>query len=252
MNSKMSMSIKGKKALVTGASQGLGRVIAIMLAKEGCHVVINCAHNPQKAEAVASEIRENGGEASICICDISDETAVRKMFADLGGVDILVNNARIDPYFRNQEMSDGDWWDLVMRINLKGAYLCSQAFFDQAKERGWGRIVNIASVRSFIPAEPNMIAYGVSKLGMHGITRAFAQNGAAFGITANTVCPGMVLTENITKRITEEQMKASEAKIPVGRGGTCEEMADAVLFVIKNAYVTGETIHVNGGAYYAP
>ena len=248
----MSMSIKGKKALVTGASQGLGRVIAIMLAKEGCHVVINCAHNPQKAEAVASEIRENGGEASICICDISDETAVRKMFADLGGVDILVNNARIDPYFRNQEMSDGDWWDLVMRINLKGAYLCSQAFFDQAKERGWGRIVNIASVRSFIPAEPNMIAYGVSKLGMHGITRAFAQNGAAFGITANTVCPGMVLTENITKRITEEQMKASEAKIPVGRGGTCEEMADAVLFVIKNAYVTGETIHVNGGAYYAP
>ena len=240
MNSKMSMSIKGKKALVTGASQGLGRVIAIMLAKEGCHVVINCAHNPQKAEAVASEIREN------------DETAVRKMFADLGGVDILVNNARIDPYFRNPEMSDGDWWDLVMRINLKGAYLCSQAFFDQAKERGWGRIVNIASVRSFIPAEPNMIAYGVSKLGMHGITRAFAQNGAAFGITANTVCPGMVLTENITKRITEEQMKASEAKIPVGRGGTCEEMADAVLFVIKNAYVTGETIHVNGGAYYAP
>ena len=252
MNSKMSMSIKGKKALVTGASQGLGRVIAIMLAKEGCHVVINCAHNPQKAEAVASEIRENGGEASICICDISDETAVRKMFADLGGVDILVNNARIDPYFRNPEMSDGDWWDLVMRINLKGAYLCSQAFFDQAKERGWGRIVNIASVRSFIPAEPNMIAYGVSKLGMHGITRAFAQNGAAFGITANTVCPGMVLTENITKRITEEQMKAFEAKIPVGRGGTCEEMADAVLFVIKNAYVTGETIHVNGGAYYAP
>lgn len=248
----MSMSIKGKKALVTGASQGLGRVIAIMLAKEGCHVVINCAHNPQKAEAVASEIRENGGEASICICDISDETAVRKMFADLGGVDILVNNARIDPYFRTPEMSDGDWWDLVMRINLKGAYLCSQAFFDQAKERGWGRIVNIASVRSFIPAEPNMIAYGVSKLGMHGITRAFAQNGAAFGITANTVCPGMVLTENITKRITEEQMKASEAKIPVGRGGTCEEMADAVLFVIKNAYVTGETIHVNGGAYYAP
>ena len=252
MNSKMSMSIKGKKALATGASQGLGRVIAIMLAKEGCHVVINCAHNPQKAEAVASEIRENGGEASICICDISDETAVRKMFADLGGVDILVNNARIDPYFRNPEMSDGDWWDLVMRINLKGTYLCSQAFFDQAKERGWGRIVNIASVRSFIPAEPNMIAYGVSKLGMHGITRAFAQNGAAFGITANTVCPGMVLTENITKRNTEEQMKASEAKIPVGRGGTCEEMADAVLFVIKNAYVTGETIHVNGGAYYAP
>lgn len=248
----MGTSIKGKKALVTGASQGLGRVIAIMLAKEGCHVVVNCAHNPQKAEAVAREIRDGGGEASVFVCDISDETAVRKMFADLGGVDILVNNARIDPYFRKPGMSDGDWWDLVMRINLKGAYLCSQAFFDQAKGRGWGRIVNIASVRSFIAAEPNMIAYGVSKLGMHGITRAFAQNGAEFGITANTICPGMVITENITKRLTEEQIKASESKIPLGRGGSCEEMADAVLFVIKNGYVTGETVHVNGGVYFAP
>ncbi len=248
----MDTSIKGKKALVTGASQGLGRVIAMELAKKGCHVIVNCAHNPQKAEQVAKEIRDNGGEASVFVCDISDETAVREMFSGLGGVDILVNNARIDPYFRKPEMSDGDWWDLVMRINLKGAYLCSQAFFDQAKGRGWGRIVNIASVRSFVPAEPNMIAYGVSKLGMHGLTRAFAQNGAAFGITANTVCPGMVLTENLTKRITEEQKKASEARIPVGRAGTCEEMADAVLFVIQNAYVTGETIHVNGGTYYAP
>lgn len=248
----MDTSIKGKKALVTGASQGLGRVIAMELAKKGCHVIVNCAHNPQKAEQVAKEIRDNGGEASVFVCDISDETAVREMFSGLGGVDILVNNARIDPYFRKPEMSDGDWWDLVMRINLKGAYLCSQAFFDQAKGRGWGRIVNIASVRSFVPAEPNMIAYGVSKLGMHGLTRAFAQNGAAFGITANTVCPGMVLTENLTKRITEEQKKASEARIPVGRVGTCEEMADAVLFVIQNAYVTGETIHVNGGTYYAP
>ena len=248
----MSESIKGRVALVTGASQGLGRVIALTLAKEGCKVVVNCAHSAQKAEHVAQEIRNDGGEAEVYVCDISDEKAVRTMFRELGKVDILVNNARIDPYFRKPEMSDGEWWDLVMRINLKGAYLCSQVFFDQAKERGWGRIVNIASSRSFTPAEPHMIAYGVSKLGMHGLTRAFAENGGAFGITANTVCPGMVMTENLRKRITEEDYQATCRNIPGGRGGSCEEMADGVLFAVRNGYVTGESIHINGGLYYAP
>ena len=248
----MGESIKGKVALVTGASQGLGRVIALELAKEGCRVIVNCAHSPARAEAVAEEIRKAGGEAEVCVCDASDETAVNEMFRKLGEVDILVNNARIDPWFRKPEMSDGEWWDLVMKINLKGAYLCSQAFFDQAKPRGWGRIVNIASSRSFTPAEPNMIAYGVSKLGMHALTRAFAENGAASGITANTVCPGMVMTENLRKRISEEEYRATCAHIPVRRGGSCEEMADGVLFAIKNGYVTGESIHINGGLYYAP
>ena len=248
----MGESIKGKVALVTGASQGLGRVIALELAKEGCRVIVNCAHSPAKAEAVAEEIRKAGGEAEVCVCDISDESAVNEMFRKLGKVDILVNNARIDPWFRKPEMSDGEWWDLVMKINLKGAYLCSQAFFAQAKPRGWGRIINIASSRSFTPAEPNMIAYGVSKLGMHALTRAFAENGAASGITANTVCPGMVMTENLRKRITEEEYQATCAHIPVRRGGSCEEMADGVLFAIKNGYVTGESIHINGGLYYAP
>lgn len=248
----MGESIKGRVALVTGASQGLGRVIALELAKEGCKVIVNCAHNPQKAESVAEEIRSAGGDAVVYACDISDESAVRVMFESVGPVDILVNNARIDPYFRKPEMTDGEWWDLVMKINLKGAYLCSQMFFDQAKPRGWGRIVNIASSRSFTPAEPHMIAYGVSKLGMHGLTRSFAENGGPFGITANTVCPGVVMTENLTKRITEEQYQKTCTRIPVRRGGSCEEMADGVLFAVKNGYVTGESIHINGGLYYAP
>lgn len=98
----------------------------------------------------------------------------------------------------------------------------------------------------------NMIAYGVSKLGMHGLTRAFADNGAPFGITANTVCPGMVVTENINKRLTPEKYKEESSAIPLGRGATCEEIADAVLFAIGNGYVTGETININGGMYYAP
>lgn len=108
----------------------------------------------------------------------------------------------------------------VMRVNLKGAFLASLAFFEQAKARGWGRIVNIASVRSFRPAEMNMIAYGVSKLGMHALTRAFADNGAPYGITANTVAPGMVVTENIGKRLTPEKYAEESAAIPLGRGAT--------------------------------
>ncbi len=246
------MDLKGKRALVTGASQGLGRVIALELAEKGCGVIINCAHHPEKAQKVADEITAAGGKAEICVCSVSDETAVEAMFETLGRIDILINNARLDPWRRTEEMTEGEWWSLVMDVNLKGAFLCSMAFFNRAKDYGWGRIVNIASVRSFRPAEMSMIAYGVSKLGMHGLTRAFAENGAPFGITANTVCPGMVITENINKRLTPEKYREESAAIPLGRGATCEEIADAVLFAVGNGYMTGETININGGMYYAP
>lgn len=244
--------IGGKTALVTGGSQGIGRVIALALAEKGCRVVVNCANNPDNAQKVADEIRAKGGTAEVYRCDVSDEKAVEAMFDALGRVDILVNNARLDPWRRTAEMSEGEWWSKVMDVNLKGAFLCSMAFFSRAKEYGWGRIVNVASVRSFRPAEMHMIAYGVSKLGMHGITRAMAHNGAPFGITANTVCPGMVVTENINKRLSPEKYREEAAAIPLGRPATSEEIADSVLFVIGNGYVTGETININGGMYYAP
>ena len=248
--------LDGKVALVTGSSQGLGKVIAQRLANEGCHVVVNASSNAEKAKAVAEEISGAGGKASVMLCDVSDERKVSALFGEikarLGGCDILVNNARLDPYMRKPEMSEGEWWDKVMAVNLKGCYLCSLEFFKQAQIRKWGRIVNVSSVRSFIPAETTMVAYGVSKLGMHGITRAFAQNGAQFNITANTVAPGMIVTENIDKRLTPEMKARESAKIPLGRGASCEEIADAVLFPIKNGYVTGETININGGMYYAP
>ncbi|MBP5182130.1 MAG: 3-oxoacyl-ACP reductase FabG [Lentisphaeria bacterium] len=248
----MSESLEGKVALVTGASQGIGRAIALALAAEKAQVVVNCAHSKEKAESVAEEIRARGGSAQVYLCDVSDEEAVRKMFDSLGKVDILVNNARLDPWLRTEEMSEGEWWDKVMKVNLKGCFLCSMAFFRQAKERKWGRIVNISSARAFRPAEMNMIAYGVSKLGMHGITRAFAENGAPFGITANTVCPGMIETENMRKRLSEEKYREECSAVPLGRPGTSGEVADAVLYAVKNAYVTGESLHVNGGMYYAP
>ena len=248
----MSESLEGKVALVTGASQGIGRAIALALAAEKAQVVVNCAHNREKAQGVAEEIRSRGGSAQVYLCDVSDEEAVQKMFDTLGKVDILVNNARLDPWLRTEEMSEGEWWDKVMKVNLKGCFLCSMAFFRQAKERKWGRIVNISSARAFRPAEMTMIAYGVSKLGMHGITRAFAENGAPFGITANTVCPGMIETENMMKRLSKEKYQEECSAVPLGRPGTSEEVADAVLYAVKNGYVTGESLHVNGGMYYAP
>lgn len=245
-------SIAGKCALVTGASQGLGRVIAIELAKLGCRVVVNYANNSANAEAVKRELEALGADVRIARCDVGDEAAVNEMFRSLGAVDILVNNARLDPWRRTAEMSEGEWFDRVMRVNLKGAFLMSQAFFGQAKPRGWGRIVNISSVRSFRPAEPDMIAYSISKLGMHALTRACAENGAPYGITANTVAPGMVMTENIAKRLTKEKYAEESAAIPLNRGASCEEIADAVIFPLRNGYVTGETININGGMHYAP
>ncbi len=247
--------LNGKTALVTGGSQGIGRVIAQALAAAGCRVLVNCAHNRANAERVAAEITAAGGAAEPLPCDVSDEAAVNALFDALqekGGVDILINNARIDPWQRRPEMTEGEWFDRVMAVNLRGAFLCSEAFFRQAKPKNWGRIVNLASVRSFRPAEPHMIAYGVSKLGMHALTRAYAQNGAKYNITANTVCPGMVITENIEKRLTPEKYAEESAAIPLGRGATSEEIADAVLFAVRNGYVTGETININGGMYYAP
>lgn len=244
--------IKGKAALVTGGSQGIGRAVALALADAGCKVFVNCAHHPEKAQKVVDEIRAKGGEAEVAQCDVSDEAAVEAMFDRLGRVDILINNARLDPWLRTADMTEGEWWSRVMDVNLKGCFLCSMAFFKRAKGYGWGRIVNMASVRSFRAAEMSMIAYGVSKLGMHGISRAFAQNGALLGITANTVCPGMVTTENIHKRLTPEKYKEECSAVPLGRPAESEEIAEAVLFAVRNGYVTGETININGGMYYAP
>lgn len=248
--------LQGKTVLVTGASQGLGRVIAETLARAGCRVVVNCAHGRDNAEKVASAIRQSGGDAVVYAADVSDEKTVETMFAELGrthgGVDILINNARLDPYRRSAEMTEGQWWDMVMAVNLKGTYLCSYWYLKQATAKKWGRIVNVSSVRSFIPAEPHMVAYGVSKLGQHGITRSFAEQGAPYGITANTVAPGMIVTENIAKRLTPEMMARETARIPLGRGGTMDEVVDAVMFVVRNGYVTGETININGGMHFAP
>jgi 3-oxoacyl-[acyl-carrier protein] reductase len=241
-----------KTVIVTGASQGLGREIAAVFAESGARVIVNCAHNISKAEAVAEELRNQGFNAEAYQCDVSDEAAVRKMFADLGAVDVLINNARLDPYFRKAEMSEKEWFMKTMEVNVLGAYLMSMVFMEQARARKFGRIVNISSSRAYTPAEPHMVAYNISKLSLHALSRSFADQGAPYGITANTVAPGFVETENVSKRLSPEVRDREVGKIPLQRTGSMREIAEAVFFAAANGYITGEVININGGQFYTP
>lgn len=245
------MKLQGRTALVTGASQGLGAVMAKTLAAAGCRVIINCARQREKAQAVADEIAAAGGTASVAVADVSSADGVGALFAALGdgGPDILVNNARVDPYKRPQEMDDAAWFDRVMGVNLKGPYLCSLAAIERMKRKGWGRIINVSSVWAYRAATRPMLEYAMSKAAMHSLTRSLALIAAPFGITVNTLAPGLILTEELDSRITPARLAEMTAGIPVGRGASMEEVAGALWFALDNGYVTGETININGGVY---
>lgn len=244
--------LRNRVALVTGASQGLGREIAFRLAGAGVRVAVNCAHHIDRAEAVAGAIRDKGFQAFAVQCDVGDEAAVEEMFANLGEVDILVNNARLDPYFRTPDCGEGEWFAAVMRVNVQGAFLAGRAFLRQAAPRRWGRIVNISSSRAYTPAEPGMEAYNISKAALHALSRSFAAQGAPFGITSNVVAPGMIDTENLRRRLAPEAVKRETERIPLGRAASMSEVADAVLFAAGSGYMTGEVININGGQFYQP
>lgn len=237
-------NFKGKSVLVTGGSRGLGEAICRRFAAEGCRVIVNAAHNIQAAEKVASEI----GGIAYC-CDISNEQDVAKMFAEVGPIDILVNNARIDPYKKTAEISDGDWWEMVMNVNLKGAYLCSKFAFEDMKKRNWGRIINISSIWAYQPPNEKMLSYAAAKSGMHALSRGFANLGAQYGITSNVLAPGLIMTDLIMSRLTPEALEKEMATIPMGRGASTDEVADAVFKIADSPFLTGEIINFNGGAF---
>ncbi len=234
----------GKTALVTGGSRGLGEAVCRRFAAAGCRVIVNCAHGREAAAKVAEEI---GGEAYCC--DISDERAVAAMFEASGGVDILINNARVDPYARPADSSDGDWWDAVMRVNLRGAYLCGKFALEQMKRRRWGRMVHISSLWAYQPANERMLAYAAAKSAMHALSRGFANLGAAYGITSNVAAPGLILTDLCTVRLTPEMLAKELAGIPLGRGASPAEIADSVFDVAATGFMTGEVVNLNGGAF---
>jgi len=237
------IDLTGRVALVTGASRGIGRAIALALAEAGAEVAINYATRATEADAVAQQVRALGRRAVPIAADVSDSTAVATMIgavtAALGPIDLLVNNAGIGPAHGLDDLTEAVF-DRTIAVNLKSAFLCIQAVLPAMRARRYGRIVNISSGAAR-GAGGLGVHYNASKAGMEGLTRGYAARLAAEGITVNAVAPSLIDTEMVAP------IRATAARIPVGRLGTAEEVAQAVLMVIGNAYMTGQTIQLNGG-----
>jgi 3-oxoacyl-[acyl-carrier protein] reductase len=242
--------VKGRVALVTGGSRGIGRSVALALAREGAAVAINYRERDDDANAVAGAIRKSGGHAAIFRADVALGAAVQGMLRDveerMGPIDVLVNNAGVATSRGLDDITEEDF-DLTMLTNLKSVFLCTQAALPGMRARRWGRIVNISSIGARIGAGSVSVAYGASKAGVEGLTRAYALRLAATGVTVNAVAPGLVDTD-MGKPLIESGVVA---RIPVGRAGTADEIAQAVMFLVGNAYVTGQTIAVNGGSLFS-
>src|ERR1043166_6421656 len=243
----LSIRLDGRVALVTGASRGIGRAIALALAEQGAKVAVNYVSRVADADAVVSAITTNGGTAVAVRADVSISGEVDAMIASvtaqLGPVDILVNNAGIAVRRGIDDLSEADF-DRAIAVNLKSAFLCTKAVVSGMRERGWGRIVNISSgaARGGGVIGPH---YNASKAGMEGLMRGYAARLAAAGITVNVVAPSLIETDMSTV------FPADTAKrIPVGRMGTPEEVAQVVVMVVANPYMTGQTVPVNGGVHF--
>jgi 3-oxoacyl-[acyl-carrier protein] reductase len=233
----------GRVALVTGASRGIGRAIALALADAGADIAINYLSRAADAAEVEQKVRAFGRRAISIAADVSDSALVSGMVGEveaaLGPVDLLVNNAGIGPARGIEELTEAEF-DRTIAVNLKSAFLCTQAVLPEMRARHYGRIVNISSGAAR-GAGGIGVHYNASKAGMEGLTRGYAARVAREGITVNAVSPSLIDTEMIAP------IRSAIARIPVGRPGTAEEVAHAVLLVMGNAYLTGQTIQLNGG-----
>lgn len=244
------MLLDGKVALVTGASRGIGRAIAIRLAAEGAKVAINFAGNTEKAEAVKEEIEAAGGEALLVQANVADAAAVEEMVAKVveafGGIDVLVNNAGITRDGLLVRMKDEDF-DAVLDTNLKGVFYCTKAVSKLMMKKRSGRIVNMTSVVG-VNGNAGQTNYAAAKAGVIGFSKSAAKELASRGITVNMVAPGFIDTD-MTSVLSDKAKEAALAGIPLQRMGTPENVADAVAFLVSDqaAYITGQVIHVDGG-----
>jgi 3-oxoacyl-[acyl-carrier protein] reductase len=236
-----------RTALVTGASRGIGRAIAIALAEAGASVAVNYHQREEEAERTVEAIKQTGSPSAAFRADVAEARAVAAMVAEvekaLGPIDILVNNAGIALRQTLDEMTEADF-DRTITNNLKSAFLCTQAIWPGMRVRGWGRIVNISSGAAR-GAGGFGVHYNASKAGLEGLTRGYAARLVKHGITVNAVAPSLIDTEMIAAQRAE-----SAGRIPLGRLGTVEEVAAAVVMVASNPYMTGQTVLVNGGMYF--
>ena len=244
----LSKLIEGKTAIVTGASRGIGKAIAISLAKEGAEVIINYSSSPENANKVVSEINDFGGKAYPLQADISNENSVneliKKVLEKHNKIDVLVNNAGITKDGLLMRMKTDDW-QKVLDLNLSGVFYCTRAVSRQMLKQKSGRIINITSVVGLM-GNPGQANYSAAKAGVVGLTQSSAKEFASRGITVNAVAPGFISTD-MTKDLNSEAILSA---IPLGRFGAPEDVAGAVRFLAADpsaAYITGQTIQVDGG-----
>jgi 3-oxoacyl-[acyl-carrier protein] reductase len=254
----MTMSaLEGKSALITGASRGIGRAIALRFAEEGCEVAVNYVaeagrDNAAQANELAAEIDALGRQAICLEADVTDLEAVEAMVGEVieefGKLDILVNNAGITRDRTLKKLAKEDW-DRVIEVNLTGAFNCTRAAIDHMRERRSGRIISLSSVVALM-GNIGQTSYAASKAGLIGFTRSLAREVALRGITVNCIAPGFIDTE-MTQAIPEEIREQVTATIPMARMGTPEEVASAAVFLASEeaSYVTGHVLAVNGGLY---
>lgn len=239
-------TLNGKIALVTGGSRGIGAAVALSLADAGADIAINFRTRSAEANEVCVAIRKSGRRALAIQADISKSDEVKRMVAqierELGPVNVLVNNAGMARQLNLENIEEADW-DEHINVNLKSAFLVTQAVLPQMRARRWGRIINISSVAAQTGGLVGPL-YAASKAGMLGLTHSYAALLAKEGITANTVCPALVETEML-----RANPRATSSVIPVGRFGTVDEIASVVRMIAENAYLTGQTINPNGGWY---
>ncbi|GBD97147.1 MAG TPA: 3-oxoacyl-[acyl-carrier-protein] reductase [Nitrospirae bacterium] len=245
------MRLEGKNALITGAAQGIGKSVALEMAKEGANVAI-ADLNIESAQETALEVSASGVKSIAIKLDVSKQDDVRAAFGaftgELGALDILVNNAGITRDTILLRMKEEDW-DAVLNINLKGAFLCSkEAIKIMARQRS-GKIISISSVVAFM-GNPGQANYSASKAGLIGLTKTIAKEYAGRGIRANAVAPGFIRTA-MTDILNDEVKNEMKKAIPLGQFGTPEDVANAIIFLASKEgdYITGQVIHVNGGMY---
>lgn len=234
-------------ALVTGASRGIGRAVAISLAEEGFAVGVHYHRHRDGAEAVVAEIAGAGGRAVVVQADVSVKAEVDAMVEatsrELGPVAVLVNNAGIVHKAPLDALTEEDW-DRVMAVNLKSAFLVTQACLPTMREAGWGRIISISSVAAQTGGVTGPI-YVASKAGMIGLTHSYAALLVTEGITANTITPALIETD------MTRSLGVTPDPIPMGRFGQVDEVAEVVRMLVRNGYMTGQTLNVNGGWYFS-
>lgn len=243
--------LQGKVALVTGASRGIGKAVALEMARQGAKVVAS-ARNTELLDALVDEIRSAGGEAVAVVGDVAQTADADQLVAQaqeaFGRVDILVNNAGITRDGLLLRMKDEDW-DAVLDTNLKGAFLCTRAAAKVMSKQKIGRIINISSVVGEM-GNAGQVNYSASKAGLLGLTKATARELARRNVTVNAITPGFIVTD-MTEGLSDKARDGLTAQIPLGRLGTVADVAASVVFLASDqaAYITGQILGVNGGMY---